>query len=356
GIGASPAANVARALGVIPDQENKIHGWVGIWESQMLVQIEQEAGSIVDTISLPVNPYGLAIDQATGTIWISGRGGGKLVRVDPNTKIVTPFSPDANYSPYGIAIDEFGRPWTAHLGSGGDKVYMFDPNTTQWKSAAVPTRARGLVSNFDGRMFVACDQSHVVAVIDETTVTKIQEIALGAGRFPLGMAVDADGFVWAVNQQSGTIHKINGQTLAISGEHPVGTGPYTYSDMTGTAFFDAVPPGWYRHRFEAAHLGGVTGLAAMSNALWGELTIDFVAPPGAFLKFRVRTGTTIEEVESALWTPLVGPFPEQTFPVDLSTVIEQAGHFLEVEVWLYASEEGAKPLVKNFDIKYEAAP
>ena len=205
-------------------------------------------------------------------------------------------------------------------------------------------------------MFVACDQSNKVAVIDITTLTKFNEISLGGGHFPIGMAVDSAGFIWAVNQQSGSVHKINGNSLAVVGNYPVGKGPYTYSDMTGSAFFDAVPPGWYRHRFEASQLGGVTGLAAMNNALWGTLSIDFVAPPGAYIKFRVRTGTTEEDVNKSLWTPLVGPFPDQTFPVDLSTVLEEAGHFLELEVWMYPSEEGAKPLVKGFDIKYEAAP
>ncbi len=253
-------ANIARALGV-DLQEN---AWVGVWEQSLLVQMEKEAGSIIDSISIPAQPYGLAIDKNTGLIWVSGRGGGWLVRVDPQTKAVNQYRPNSSYSPYGITIDEFSRPWTAQLGSGQNAVYMFDPNTEAWKSVGVAARARGLVSNFDGRIFVANDQSHRVSVIDETTVTMINEVSLGGGHFPLGMAVDSAGFIWAVNQQSGTVHKINGNSLAVVGNYPVGTGPYTYSDMTGSAFFDAVPPGWYRHRFEASQLGGVTGLAAMT--------------------------------------------------------------------------------------------
>jgi len=349
--GNSSNANVARALGVTLEED----AWVGLWESKQLVQIEKEAGAVVKAVSIPANPYGLAVDQQ-GVVWVSGRGGGLLVRLDPQTNQVTSMKPDSSYSPYGIAIDEFGRVWSAQLGGSGNKAYMYDPKTNSWASVAVPARGRGLVANFNGRVFVACDQSNKVAVIDITTLTKFNEISLGGGHFPIGMAVDSAGFIWAVNQQSGSVHKINGNSLAVVGNYPVGKGPYTYSDMTGSAFFDAVPPGWYRHRFEASQLGGVTGLAAMNNALWGTLSIDFVAPPGAYIKFRVRTGTTEEDVNKSLWTPLVGPFPDQTFPVDLSTVLEEAGHFLELEVWMYPSEEGAKPLVKGFDIKYEAAP
>ena len=348
--GNSSSATRARALGV--DQGS--HAWVGLWESKQLVRLEPQTGTITQSVSIPAQPYGLTIDQQ-GIVWVSGRGGGVLVRMDPNTNQVQSFTPGGGYSPYGIAVDEFGRIWTPQLG-GSDAVWMFDPKTNGWKSIAIPPRGRGVVANGDGRLFVACDSSNRIAVIDLLTLTKINEINLGGGQFPIGMAVDSAGFIWAVNQQSGSVHKINGQSLGIIGNYPVGKGPYTYSDMTGSAFFDAVPPGWYRHRFEASKLGGVTGLAAMSNAIWGALSIDYVAPPGSSLKFRVRTGTTEEDLAAAQWTPLVGPFPPQTFPVDLSTVIEKTGHFLEVEVWMYPSEEGAKPLVKGFDLEYEAAP
>ena len=348
---AATNANIARALGVDLSE----HGWVGIWETKQLVRIEKEGGTVVQNVALPANPYGLAIDQQ-GTIWVSGRGGGLLVKYDPQTGQLSSMKPDSSYSPYGIAVDEFGRIWSAQLGSGGNKVYMYDPKTNGWTSVGVPARARGLVANGSGRLFVACDQSHRVAVIDLTTLTKFNEINLGGGHFPLGMAVDSAGFIWAVNQQSGSVHKINGNSLAVVGNYPVGKGPYTYSDMTGSAFFDAVPPGWYRHRFEASQLGGVTGLAAMNNAVWGTLSIDYVAPPGAYIKFRVRAGSTEAELEASLWTPLVGPFPDQTFPVDLTSIIEKTGRFMELEIWLWPSEDGAKPLLKGFDIKYEAVP
>jgi sugar lactone lactonase YvrE len=349
-IGSQWNSNVARALGVHTDG----YGWVGLWEAKRLVQIAPEDGAIVNSISIPANPYGLAIDKE-GTIWVSGRGGGLLVKVVPATGQVSSMAPPGGFSPYGIALDEFGRVWTADC-CGNHAARMYDPKTGQWSQVAVKARPRGLVANMNGRIFVANDQSHQVAVIDMNAMKTINYIDLGGGRFPLGMAIDAAGFVWAVNQQSGSVHKINSFSLEKVGEYPVGSGPYTYSDMTGSAFFDAVPPGWYRHRFEAAHVSGLTGLMAMSNAQWGDLVVDYVAPPGAYVKFRVRTGETIEEIEASLWTPLVGPFPDQVFPVELSTVLNKAGHFLDVEVWLYPSKDGAMPILKGMSLKYEASP
>ena len=343
-------SNVARALGVHTDG----FGWVGLWEGKQLLKIAPEDGQVIDNIPIPANPYGLVIDKQ-GTIWVSGRGGGVLVKAVPGTKQVSSLKPPGGVDPYGIALDEFDRVWIANCCSN-HSVKMYDPKTGQWASVAVKARPRGLVANLSGRMFVANDQSNQVAVIDMNAMQTFQYIDLGGGRFPLGMALDAAGFVWAVNQQSGSIHKINSFSLEKVGEYPVGTGPYTSSDMTGSAFFDAVPPGWYRHRFEAAHVSGLTGLMAMNNAQWVDLTIDYVAPPEAYVKFRVRTGESKEEIDASLWTPLVGPFPDQTFPVELSTVLEKAGHFLDVEVWLYPSKDGAMPILKGMDIKYEASP
>ena len=103
-------------------------------------------------------------------------------------------------------------------------------------------------------------------------------------------------------------------------------------------------------------MSGLTGLMAMNNAQWVDLNVDYVTPPEAYVKFRVRTGESEEEINASLWTPLVGPFPDQVFPVELNTVLEKAGHFLDVEVWLYPSKDGAMPILKNMNIKYETSP
>ena len=42
-----------------------------------------------------------------------------------------------------------------------------------------------------------------------------------------------------MNQSSSSATKVNPDTMAIELEHPVGSSPYTYSDMTGFALANA---------------------------------------------------------------------------------------------------------------------
>ena len=101
---------------------------------------------------------------------------------------------------------------------------------------------------------------------------------------------------------------------------------------------------------------GLTGLKASPNEIGKSIPIATWTPPKPKIKFRVRTGGTRTELDKALWTPLGGPFPPQTFPVDLTTVLEKTGHWLEVETWMYPNDDNEMPLLKGFDVEFEHAP
>ena len=59
---------------------------------------------------------------------------------------------------------------------------------------------------------------------------------------PVGVSVDADGFVWVVDRGASTAYKVDPVTYAVT---PVGglVSPYTYSDMTGAALGLVANPG-----------------------------------------------------------------------------------------------------------------
>jgi len=82
-----PGGSCQRAMGV--DAQN--FAWVGEWNSKKLRRLTSESGATVQELSLPANPYGLVIDSE-GTIWVSGRGGSLLVRVDPATEAIQSFA------------------------------------------------------------------------------------------------------------------------------------------------------------------------------------------------------------------------------------------------------------------------
>jgi len=347
-IGSAYGDNVARALGVAKDG----YGWVGLWNAKKLVKIAPKNGEAVQTIDIPNNPYGLVIDKQ-GVIWVSGRGGQKLVRVDPQTGNISSTAPSGSFDPYGIALDEHGRVWIANCCSYHG-TYMYDPQAGSWHAIGTAARPRGIVSNGKGRVFVANDETDSVAVIDSNNLLNIGSIALGSGRFPLGMAVDVNGYIWAVNQNSSSVHKIDGNSLNIIGEYPVGSSPYTYSDMTGTAFFDVIPPGWYRHRFTGTTKAGVTGAQAKSKIRWQGLIVDYMGPPGSYVKLRLRVANSEEAINEKPWTPFFGPFPDQQFPLDITQTFDEPAEVLDVEVWLYpGGSEQSMPILKGIHLQYD---
>jgi YVTN family beta-propeller protein len=357
-VGSEHGDTKARALGVAIDGD----GWVGLWYTQKLVRVDPSDGSTKQVIDIPASPYGLVIDMQ-GIIWVSGREGQMLVRADPGTGEVQGLTPAGypnsdQFDPYGIALDEFGRVWIANYHSDDPDmqlVWMYDPSNNIWQSLKVHSRPRGIVAGGNGRVFVANDESGEVAVIDSINLNVIGYVPLGEGRFPIGMSVDKEGYIWAVDQNANSVHKLRRDTLEIVGEYPVGNNPYCYSDMTGTAFFDAVAPGWYRHRLKGLSKAGLTGLKAKTKVRWQSLIVDFIAPAGAYVKARFRAANSAAQLDQTQWTPFFGPFPEKTFPFDISEILTKSTDYLDVEVWLYPGENSVHmPVLKEIHIQYDS--
>ena len=339
--------SLARALGV----DAQHHAWVGWWNSKTLRRIHPDTGAIVDTISIPANPYGLVIDSK-GIVWVSGRGGNQLVRVDPATHAISTYSPGGCFEPYGITVDEWDRIWIANC-CCANVAYVFNPAGGGWGTVPTQARPRGIASNHDGFVFVANDQTDTVAKIDGKTLKTVGYAAVGGGRFPLGIAVDSQGFVWSVNQSSSSATKINPTTLGIELEHPVGSGPYTYSDMTGSTFFkNVVPKGTYRLTYEGPVLDAY--MAEWYEIVWETLSIEYAAPGGTSIQVRARVSDTKAGVENAPWSATVGPYPPKTFPLDLDATLGPAAHgkrFLQIEVILNSADL-IKPFVKGLTLQY----
>jgi DNA-binding beta-propeller fold protein YncE len=328
----------ARAMGVDKDD----HGWVGMWNTKKLFKIHKDTGKVLKEFNLPNNPYGMAIAK-DGIIWIAGRGGARLLRVDPKTGEMTQFNSDIGcLDPYGIAIDINGRVWIGNC-CCSHVAYRFDPQTHKWDAVSVKARPRGIAADNKGYIYVANDQANHVAKINVNTLKVEGWTDLGAGRFPVGMAVDFDGKVWAINQQSSTATRIDPDTMEIMLEKPTGPSPYTYSDMTGFAQKTVVAPfGKYTHTFQGWE-GGKTK--------WQQVGFNATTPEGTWIKVRVRVYDDADKLDEAQWSPIWGPFPPELQPINLNDFGQVIGKFLQVEVTL-GSEKGAEqsPILKSLDI------
>ena len=336
-------ATLLRGAGV--DKDN--HAWVADWSAMKLYRLEPEAGATVQTISIPDNPYGLAIDS-TGIIWVSGRGQNKVVRVDPatgQTQMLTPDNGGWIFSPYGIGVDGLNRIWVASCFSES-AVHRYDPAIGEWKSVTVPGYPRGIAANAEGKTFAALDSAGQVAVIDQETMTLDGTISLGGWKNPVGISIDHKGFVWAVNQSGNSASKIDVAQMQVIGEYPVGSNPYTYSDMTGYQLITFVTPsGFYLHTFSSE------GLPA---GFWSLLSVDFLATANGWIAISFRAADTKEGLESKEWHPVIGPYPPEEFPLDLSGYPDAEGTFLEVAVHLHVGDGGASPLIKKIEVQHQA--
>ena len=338
----SPGENVIRAAGV--DKDN--HVWVGGWNTKTLWRLHPDTGAVVDSINLGCNPYGLVIDQK-GTIWVSGRGCSALLEVNVATKQIQNRGHGGKGSPYGINVDMYGKIWIANT-TGYTSRY--DPVTTQWTPVAHNQRSRGVATSNDGHVYVALDTTSSIAKINAITATVQGYANLGASRYPVGIAVDYDGFIWAVNQSKSTATKVDPKTLQVISEHPVGSSPYTYSDMTGYTLNNyTAPKGHYTHVFGFSGWSGTVN-ETKTTTLWETLDIEAFIPPKGFLKVRYVSGQTLKELETNPWSKQFGPFPPVAFPIDLKA-LKVEGKFLKVEVFLQAGTDKISPIVKSIKAK-----
>jgi len=331
-----PEDNIIRAAGV--DKDN--HAWVGLWNAQQLLRLEPENGAVVQTISIPANPYGLAIDQA-GVIWVAGRGGQRLVRVVPETGEVTSMVPPSGcVDPYGITIDHNGNVWIGNHGCGGAIAWRYEPATGNWASTNTDLNPRGIAASVDGFVYVANDSASRITKINADTMGVMGYVELGSSRNPVGVAIDAEGFVWAVNQGTSTVTKADSNSLTTIFEKPVGNGPYTYSDMTGYSLMNfTAPSGSFRATFESPMRQPVS---------WDLIHVEAELPGNGqtWLTLRMRAANQLGDLINAAWAGPFGPFPPENLPVDTSDA-GVFGLYSQVEVTLHTKAGGITPKVKS---------
>lgn len=337
-------ATVARAAGV--DKDN--YAWIGFWNSKRLRRLHPLTGASVNMININCNPYGLVIDQQ-GIIWVSGRGCSQLLRVDPKAKVVTKVG-NGKGSPYGINVDMFGKIWIANT---NNYTSRYDPLTGAWNPISHNNRSRGVATSNDGHVYVALDQTSSVAKINAVTLTTVAHIALGAGRYPVGIAVDYDGYVWAVNQSKGTASKVDVVKHKVIGEYKVGSGPYTYSDMTGYTLHNyTAPKGDFSHMFGYTGWSGTVSESKVTT-VWEKIDVEAIFPPKSHIKVRYRLGNSLGELKKASWSKNFGPYPPSQMPLNLQNA---KGKFLQVEVFIQASDKKKSPVIKSISAKGKAVP
>ncbi|HUT77751.1 MAG TPA: hypothetical protein VM285_08705, partial [Polyangia bacterium] len=205
-------------------------------------KIDGDSGDILESIDVPLGcAYGGAMD-GSGGFWIYDSSGQSIYRID--TEILH-FDNHSVPCGYGISVDSQGRVWTGGWGSGEYScVNRYDPITDENVYVNVPGASflRGIAVGMGASAgYVwAADTGGSLVKIDKETVQVAGMFTIG-GMDMIGVAIDFEGNVWTVAQISNSAYKFDPDAETYQAV-PIGTNPYTYSDMTGAQLKNVIDP------------------------------------------------------------------------------------------------------------------
>jgi len=245
--------------------------------------------------------YGLGVDPNTGEIWHSSCGSGYVGKIAPNGSLIGRYS-QGYYCVQGVAVDDAANVWVAH------SLY----NTTV---------------------------GHL-----RTNGTYVGTVPVGSG--PTGVAVDANGKVWATNYNSSTVSRINPNAGPVGGggykvgavDMTVSLGsnayPYNYSDMTGyVAIGSTSQQGIWTVRQDSGVAGNKWGTITWNTEPQGS------QPAGTQIIVEARSA----ETEAGL--------PSQSFiSVANNNPFLLLGRFIEARVTLKPNTSGISPVLSDINI------
>lgn len=193
-------------------------------------RLDGETGVVEEAIAMPdvtcggtFGPYGAAVDF-NNDLWMYIWSAGTLVHVDYET-LEYETLPGGSY---GITVDNEGRVWI-------DSGSRYDPTTLTWANK-VPANGlpgsggSGVAVDTMGRVWTATQGG--IGWIDAESMAVGDTVPLPEGGLYRGIAVDVDGYIWAVLLGGSTAHRIDPITYAIETVNGLNS-PYTYSDMSG---------------------------------------------------------------------------------------------------------------------------
>lgn len=383
-------------VGTTNDKDNAGHTTGG-----RAYKLSPATGAVLRTVQLPLRAYGAVADASNPQrIWFTSifNGGLAAVRTD-NYAIVGPVYPNdpSGYtdSSYGIAGDgtriwragwshRYGRsydpatglhclvnPWAAgdttgitvlRNANGSKTVYMAhdtSPGSLSYWDADVPCVSANTNGTYCSTFTESGCSSTVTKVRSERWYPRAQihTIALPNGANQTwGVAPDADGRIWAVNQASNNVtvyNPVNGAFVTYPSTVARLPYPYTYSDFTGyirSVFTNS--SGSYSQNY-----GDTAPVCALAqDVTWGDLSWNATVPARSRIRWEVRTAGAAEDLPFA--TPvIVGEAPTNGSPIYLEDALVRAGVFshhryLRVSAVLVSDDNVATPILRGMNVDW----
>ena len=175
------------------------------------------SGKFIGTYTAGSTPYAIAID-ALGDVWVVNRpyaGNSGLTKLDSSGDVLG--SGNMGFSTWGIAIDRTNLPWVTIEASGVVAALNFSSLLTHAMPAIYPTGTdpKGIAIDASGNVWVVNQGNGTVGPAPgDSNVTELSSSGkligtYAAGTYPDGIAIDASGNVWVVNS-GGTVTELVG--------------------------------------------------------------------------------------------------------------------------------------------------
>ncbi len=246
--------------------------------------------------------YGLAIDK-NGILWTSPGTAGSarryITRINTNlTPANSEFFKSWNMTAheyYGIVIDSNDDVWYGLYGNSSKsqaiaRVHYNSNNQTISETLFAASTSTGDLSNgrgvaidADGNIWAAYSGSNRIAKFNSSGVfladySSQDPNTANSGITPIGVGIDSDGNVWINNNSSNDVIKMS-KTGQILGVYSVGSAPYTYSDMTG-----------FNLRYFVSPSGSFKTILDMgrNDAIYDSVSWQGETPNGSSISIRAR--------------------------------------------------------------------
>ncbi|MBI2897561.1 MAG: hypothetical protein HYY06_28645 [Deltaproteobacteria bacterium] len=321
------------------------YAWLGLFEEQKYVEIDGETGELTgeEAVFPTVTPYGAAID-ADGNLWSSSLSS-RIGRFDTNNPAdVEEINVPSGFV-YGITVDALGHVWC-----NGGAIDVYKPEEPDWDSVFGSRYENGGIGvDAEGIVWTHHDSGTIQRVDSNDPALPLTTISSGRGG--RGVAVDSDGFIWAINWDRGVS---DGDVTIIDPAEPENVdtvccesinNSYTYSDMTGVQLGIATAPsGTYEMVVEGCEAPDITS--------WVGFAWEGDLPAETGMRVEVRTAPTLPELAETDWI-LAGEVPPDESPLDLRAAFGEIESelYLGVRLTLLSYDRDALPVIYSIGLQ-----
>jgi streptogramin lyase len=325
-----------RALAI--DAEN--HAWVGNFNERRIYRLRPSDGAIVNQYDIPIRPYGFSIDR-NGILWVASVSDG-VGAFDINTRTwrgnwTIPGCSGGDTQAYGIAVDGAGNVW---MGSWNcDRLVRL--NRSEFDAGRTPTFNTWLGVGMDNTRGVAVDGDGIVWVVASFN-NRLYSFDPASGTFlgsyetcaqPTGVGVAPDGTIWVgcYDSAGANHHRRDGSIIGFT---TTGSGPYSYSDLTGFQLRNfTAPRGYWRQTYDCG----------FTNCTFDSVRWTASEPAGTDVSGRFQSS-----VDGVTWTPYTSYYTTSPAVLSLPT-----GRYLRVEMQMTTTVNELSPVLTNIEIDWQ---